>query len=107
MKIKSKITKFQMGGAAPAPEQAPVEQAPVEQAAPAGDPTAQGGGGDPLMEIAQIAAQALQNQDCQAAMAVCEAFLQLVQQAAGGGAAPEQPSEPTFQKKGGKLVRKG
>jgi hypothetical protein len=40
-------------------------------------------------------------------MAVCEAFLQLMEQAQGGGAAPEQPAEPTFQKKGGKLVRKG
>jgi hypothetical protein len=59
------------------------------------------------MEIAQMAAQAMQNQDCQAALAVCDAFLQLIDQAQGGGAAPEQPAEPTFQKKGGKLVRKG
>jgi hypothetical protein len=32
------------------------------------------------MQIAQVAMQALQNKDCEAAMAVCEAFVQLVQQ---------------------------
>ena len=95
-----------MGGPAPGPEGAPMEGAPMEGGAPAGPP--QGGAEqDPLMQIAQVAAQALQNQDCQAAMAVCEAFLQLIQQAAGGGGAPEQPAEPTFARKGGKLVKKG
>jgi len=100
MRINSKIKTMQAGGPAPA------------EAAPApGGGAPQGGGQDPLMQIAQVAAQALQTQDCQAAMAVCEAFLQLIQQAAGGGAgAPagpeEAPAEPTFQRKGGKLVRK-
>lgn len=102
MKVKSTL-KFQMGGQAPMQEPMPSEQAPVEQA-PQGAPAESQ---DPLMQIAEIAAQALQTQDCQAAFAVCEAFLQLIQQAAGGGAAPEQPSEPTFQKRGGKLIRKG
>ncbi|GMO10891.1 MAG: hypothetical protein Nk1A_9270 [Endomicrobiia bacterium] len=75
-----------MGGQVPA---GPPEGAAPEGAAPEGAPVQEppqgGGGGDPLAEIAQVAAQALQNQDCQAAMAVCEAFLQLVQQVGGGG----------------------
>ncbi len=102
-----KVKRFQMGGPAPAPEGAPVDQTPVDGGMPVGASAESGAGGDPLMQIAQIAAQALQSQDCQAAMAVCEAFLQLIQEAAGGGGTPEQPAEPTFQKKGGKLVRKG
>jgi hypothetical protein len=107
MKINSKLPKLQMGGPMPGPEGPPPGGMPPEQGPPPGGPEQAGGGQDPLMQIAQIAAQALQNQDCQAAMAVCEAFLQLIQQVAGGGGAPEQPAEPTFQRKGGKLQRKG
>jgi hypothetical protein len=32
------------------------------------------------MQIAQVAMQALQNKDCEAAMAVCEAFVKMIQQ---------------------------
>jgi hypothetical protein len=98
----SKARKFQMGGAveqAPEQEQAPVEGAPEEAA-----PEEQGGGQDPLMQVAQLAAQALQNQDCQAAMQVCQVFLQLVQQAQGGG--QEQPQGEPVYRKGGVLVRR-
>ena len=103
MKLKTNLPKFQEGGMAPRPADG--------QMAPA-DPTAQGAPQaaqeqqDPLMQIGQIAAEALQTQNCEAAFAVCEAFLQLVQQASGQ-TAPEAPQEPTFQKKGGKITRNG
>ena len=87
-----------MGGGAPMP--------PEAAGAPAGP---EAGGGDPLMEIAQMAMQALQTQDCNAAMQVCEAFVQLVQQAQGGGApeggAPAPEGEPVY-RRGGTLVRR-
>lgn len=96
-----KITprKFQAGGPIEDPNAAPVEGGaapmPEEGAAP------EQGGGDPLMQLAEMAMQALQSQDCNAAMAVCEGFVQLVQQAQGGAEAPQQ--EPVF-RKGGKLA---
>lgn len=85
------IKKFQEGGAAPA-------------AAPAGAPA--GGEQDPIQMLAEMAMQALQGQDCQMAMQVCEGFVALIQQAMGGGQAPvgQAPEgEPVF-KKGGKLL---
>lgn len=88
MRLNYKARKFQEGGAV-APEEAPMEQEVPEQ-----------GGGDPLMQLAQMAAQALQSQDCQAAMAVCESFLQIVQQAQGGA---QPQGQPVF-KRGGKIV---
>lgn len=95
------INKFQEGGEIPE-EQIPVEEAPAEKqgTVPAGQ-----SGEDPLMQVAQIAAQALQNKDCNAAMQVCQIFLQMVQQM-GQQNAPEQPKgEPVF-RKGGILVRR-
>ena len=88
--MKLKVNKFQEGG------QVPVEQAP---AAPEGAP-AGGNPEDMLMQIAQTAMQALQNQDCEAAMAVCQALIQMVQ----GGAPQEAPAgqEPVY-RKGGRL----
>lgn len=84
------ITKLQEGGAVPA--EPPVEEAPAE----AQDPTAQ---------ILEGAAQALQSQDCNLAMQVCQALLEM----AGAGAeqpAPEAPAgqEPVY-RAGGKLKR--
>lgn len=87
---KDSIKKFQMGG----PVDAPVEPAPAPE----------GGQGDPLMEVAQLAAQALQSQDCNAAMQVCQIFLQMVQQMQGQPK-PEPAGEPVF-RKGGVLVRR-
>jgi len=50
--------------------------------------------------------QALQSQDCQAAMQVCQIFLQLIEQAqGGGGAAPAPQGEPVY-RRGGILVRR-
>ena len=86
MKLEPKVKKFQEGGAAPAP--------------------AAGGEGDPLMQLAQMAAEALQSGDCNTALAVCEGFMQLVQEASqgqGGEAAPQ--GEPVY-KRGGTLVRR-
>jgi len=97
MKIKNEVVrKFQMGG-----EVVEQETETVEQPAPEQEP--QGGEQDPLAQLLQIAAQALESQDCEAAMAVCQGLMQLVQQAQGGGAPPE---EPTYQRKGGRLIRK-
>ena len=83
-----KAQKFQTGGTVPA------------QAEPAPQQTEQ----DPIMMLAQMSAQALQNQDCQMMAQVCQAFLEIVQQMQGS--APEEPQgEPVF-RKGGVLVRR-
>ena len=78
-----------------APAEAPMEGAPAPET-----------GGDPLAQILQVAAMALQNQDCEAAMAVCQAFIELAQGGPQGGApAPAPEGEPTFARYGAKLVR--
>ena len=94
MRINSKIAKFQEGGVTPAPQEpgmAP-EQAQAQ------------GGGDPIMQLAQMAQQALQSGDGQLALQVCEAFLQLIQQMAGQQEAAPQ-GEPVF-RKGGVIVKR-
>lgn len=98
MKISNKITKlYQTGGAIDPAAEAPAD-APMGD--PAVDPAAQQA--DPLMQLAELAAQALQTGDCNAAMGLAEAFLGLIQ---GGAPAPEAAGEPVF-KKGGKLVKR-
>jgi hypothetical protein len=67
---------------------------------------AQAGQEDPLMQIAQMAAQALQSQDCQTAMQVCEAFMQIVQQAQGGAPQEEAPQGEPVYRRGGTLVKR-
>lgn len=91
-----RIKRFQEGG----PMEAPMEEgAPMEGGAPAPEQ----GGEDPMMQILQVAQQALQEQNCEAAMAVCQALMQLAQ---GGGAPQEAPAEePTYARRGAKLVR--
>ena len=86
------IKKYQQGGAVPA-----------EAAAPAPEQ----GGQDPIMQIAEMAGAALQSQDCALAMQVCEAFMMLVEQMAGGGAEPvgAPAGQPVFAK-GGKIIRR-
>ena len=96
--MKVKPLKFQEGGPAPAP--AAPAPAPEGGAAPV-----EGGEQNPLIQIAQMAMQALQTGDCEIAMQVCEAFIQLVQASAEGGAPEEEQGQPVY-KKGGILVRR-
>lgn len=95
------IKKFQQGG--PMPAESPEAQMAGEEAtmeAPQ-EPAPQE---NPLMMLGEGAAQALQNQDCQIAMQVCEGLLQLLQQMSGP--APQEPQgEPVF-RKGGILSRR-
>ena len=96
MKFKVNDEKFvkimQEGGVAPeaAPAEAPAEP---EQA-----------GGSPEEQIIQAAAQAVQTQDAQLALQVCQALVEM----AGGGAeaAPAAPEgqQPVY-RKGGRLSR--
>ena len=59
-----------------------------------------------MMQIVQMFAEGLQNQDCQLLAQGAQMFLQLVQQSQQGGAAPrEEQGQPVF-KKGGILVRR-
>ncbi len=112
-----KIKLYQEGGAV-APQGGEQGGAPMgaeqggapgaEQGAPEGG---EQGGQDPLMQIAQMFAQALQSQDCKALAQGAQMFLQLIsqaqQQGQGGEGAP--PQEAAVMKKGGKfvLIKKG
>lgn len=97
-----KIKKFQEGGMAPEMDPAIAQGAPM---GPETAPAPEQGGEDPIMMIAQAAMQALQSQDCEMAMQVCDAFIQLIQGAQGAPAeaGAEPQGEPMF-RKGGKLV---
>ena len=106
------VKKFQQGGPvdAPvesgAPAEAPMEEEPAVQPQEVSEPQ---GGGDPmemLMQIGQMAAQALQSQDCNAAMQTCDGIVQFIQMMQQGGGAPQQEApqgEPVY-RRGGKLV---
>lgn len=87
----SKVAKFQAGGVAPAP-------VPAEQAAPQG--------GDPMEQLIMAAVQALETQDPNLAMQVCQMLVELAQ---GSPAQPEVGAAPAGQAifaKGGKLLRR-
>lgn len=88
MKISQKLLKFQEGGQMPPETQAPQEAAQA----------------DPMVMLVEMAQQAVQNQDCQAAMGVCQGFLELVAQASGGGQ-PAPEGQPVY-KAGGKLIKR-
>lgn len=85
--------KFQEGGVMPMDEGMPMEGAPQ-------------GGGDPVEELVMVAQQALEAQDCEAAMAVCSVVAELGAQQGMGGAPAPAPEEPQFAKKGGRLIRR-
>lgn len=96
-----KFRKFQEGGAMPT--EAEAQAAPQDQG---GAP--EQGGQDPMAQLLQAAAQAIQGQDCQTALQVCQMLVQMAQQ--GAGAAPEEGTaeegEPVYAKKGAKLIRR-
>lgn len=113
MKLSTKITKFQDGGAAPQPDPSQGGGAPAggpPGAPPAGGDPSQGGGQqDPVAQLVQMAQQAIQTKDCQAALAVCDGLLQVLSQAQGGGGDqggdPSQQGAPVY-RKGGVMVRR-
>lgn len=96
MKFKvndDRLVKYlQEGGVSP--EAAPAEAAPAPEQ----------GGGSPEEQIIQAAAQAVQTQDANLALQVCQALVQMA-----GGGAQEAPAAPEGQqpvyKKGGKLSK--
>lgn len=87
------IKKFQEGGAAPAPKAAAPQQ----------------GGEDPTAMLMQGAQQAVQNQDCQIAIQVCQMVLEMLGGASAEEGGPEAggapQSEPVY-RRGGRLVRR-
>lgn len=91
--IETKVKMYQQGGPM-GPEMA-APAAPEQQ--------------DPVLMIAQIFMQGLETQDCQLLAQGAQAFLELLNQAQGGGQPPVDaaPAEggPMF-KRGGKMVRK-
>lgn len=90
--MKVKTFKFQEGGAAPA-----------------GAPQ---GAQDPMAVLIQGAQQAVQSNDCQVALQVCQMLLELTQQAAPAQAAPAETAAPApaegepVYRMGGKLSRR-
>lgn len=92
VKDKEFVKFLQEGGAAP--EAAPAEAAPAPEEA----------GGNPEEQIIQAAMQAVQTQDAQLALQVCQAIVEMA-----GGGAQEAPAAPEGQqpvyKKGGKLSK--
>lgn len=98
MKIQSKVARFmQQGGAAPVPQDPAAGGAPAE-GAPEGAQA-----GNPIEQILQVAAQAVQTGNCEAALAVCQTLMSAAQGGMGPGEAPQE--EPTFARNGSKLRR--
>lgn len=97
-----KLRKYQMGGAAP--EAAPVQEgAPVEGGAPVESGAPAGGAEEQLAQVAQQLLQMLLQElgDPNAVAAVLQMALEMLMQAAQGGA----PQEAPVFKKGGKLMK--
>ena len=91
MRINNQIKRMQDGGT--------VDASQTE--------TPQGGeqqqGQDPIVMLAQMAQQALQNKDANMAFQVCQGFLELVQQMSQGQGQQQQGGEPVY-RKGGKIA---
>lgn len=106
MKLKTQVQKFQEGGPIPVSGDPamtqPGAQMPTDPAAAGGAPAE-----DPIVQLLQMAQQALETGDGQLALGVCEGLVQVVQQMAGEGAAPEAApaGEPVFGK-GGKILKR-
>lgn len=88
------IKMYQEGGEL-APEAAPAEEAPAPEQ----------GGGSPEEQIMMACQQALETQDCNLAMQVCQAIMQML----GGGAPQGAPAAPEgaapVYRRGGRLSR--
>lgn len=82
------VNKFQQGGAMAQPAPA----APAQQ--------------DPIAMLAEMAMQALETQDCAAAMSVCEGFMALISQANATAPMGAEPAQAPVFKRGGTLKRK-
>ena len=102
--------KFQQGGQVEAPaEGEPMPGEGMQEGAPEGEPAPEegapeeGGEQDPMMQLAQMFVQGLQNQDCQMLMQGAQMFLQLLQQSQGGEQPQEPQGEPVF-RRGGRLA---
>ena len=100
MKLKlRKINYLQEGGQIPADAEAPVEEVQV------GEPQAAPQQQDPMMVMAQLAVQGLQNNDCEALKQMAEMFIQLIQEAQQGQApAPEEAQGEPVYRAGGKIA---
>jgi len=96
--------KYQDGGAMADPNAAPASAAPVEGAPMEQGASAQGSAEEQLAQVAQQLLQMLLQEigDPNAVAAVLQMAMEMLQQAAQGGAPQEQP---VF-KKGGKIVYK-
>lgn len=94
--INNYVPFLQEGGEIPADQGAPVDEVPAGEGAPVQ------GGGDPMQELLMAAQQALQTQDCNIAMQVCQVLMQL---AGGGQEAPAAPEGQPVYKMGGRLSR--
>lgn len=84
--------------------EAPVDGgAPMDAGAPmeAGAPEA--GGEDPTAQLMAACQQALETQDCNLAMQVLQAIMQMI---GGGGGAPAEPETAPVYRKGGILSRR-
>lgn len=91
---KTYLPKFQEGGTVPADAE-PVDNG---QMAPAPEQ-----GGSPEEQLLMACQQALQSNDCELALQVCSAILQM---AGGGATGPQAPEgQAPVYKKGGKLAR--
>lgn len=102
MKIQSKVARLmQQGGAAPVPQDPAAGGAPAE-GAPEGAPEG-AQAGNPMEQILQVAVQAVQTGNCEAALAVCQTLMSAAQGGMGPGEAPQE--EPTFARNGSKLRR--
>lgn len=101
--LKTKVTKHQMGGQIASEDQAVGASSTGAETTNPSSPE-EGMEQDPLLVLGDTAAQALQTQDCQMAMQVCQAVIEIIQQVQGS--APQEPQgEPVF-KKGGILIRR-